>query len=373
MPAVSIIVTVYNGQRYLAEALDSLWAQTYTDFELIVIDDGSTDATPQILDGYRDPRLVRRTHPENQGIPSSANEGLALAGGALVARQDADDISMPERLAVQVAHMQAHPELGLLGTAFWQIDAAGVTQRQVFPEPAPDRLRWKLLFANPICHSSTMYRRDLVERVGGYSMTNPQASDYGLWVRMAAAGPVANLPQPLVRYRMHAENVTSRRGSVTNTLARRISREAVTELLGYEPPPALQLLQRLPVLWEPTIREALLAKGIPAQQAGIRQLADDLVDRFCAQRLHAGTPPAAFRRWARAYLARNLRDQASSLLKATREMPDLVERRQLMDVAALAFRESIRFCPNLLAQPRTWRIGRPLMLRGAVPSARVTS
>jgi glycosyltransferase involved in cell wall biosynthesis len=373
MPAVSVILPVYNGARYLREALTDVFRQTFTDFELIVIDDGSTDATPQILDEFRDSRLVRRTHPHNLGITPSLNEGLALAQSPLVARQDADDRSEPQRLRVQVDFMQSHPDVVLLGSTFVEIDPDGVSRHVVPRETDSNRLRWKLLFINQFCHGSTIYRRDVVTRVGGYSETHRHAEDYGLWERMARVGAVVNLPQPLVRYRVHPGSISVRHNTVQKETDRQISREAITALLGYEPPLAFFLLQRTIVTWDDALRAALMAEGAAAQQAGIRQLADDLLGRFCEQRLPAGITPVGFRRWACAYMGRNLRTQAASLLKTARESVHPAERHVLADTARRALWEGMRLRPGLLAQPRTWKIGRSLLLESTSYPQRMSS
>jgi len=136
----------YNSEKSVGEAVDSILAQTFRDFEFIVVDDGSTDRTPEILAAYTDPRLVRVMLPSNQGLAIALNRGLAVAQGEYVARMDADDVSVPERLAKQVAHMDAHPEIGVLGGFVQRLDELGRTKGKVDPPTAHAEIAWQLYF-----------------------------------------------------------------------------------------------------------------------------------------------------------------------------------------------------------------------------------
>lgn len=137
VPAVSVGMAVYNAEPWLVEAVDSVLGQTFGDFELIAIDDGSVDATPDILKNYRDPRLRVITQRQSGQTPA-LNYGLRVARGALIARMDGDDVALPERFARQVAFLRAHPEVGLLGTACREISASGEVLRTITP-PGDDR------------------------------------------------------------------------------------------------------------------------------------------------------------------------------------------------------------------------------------------
>jgi len=200
-PAVSVLMPVHNGAPWVRDAVESILTQTLEDLELIVIDDGSTDATPEILAGARDPRL-RVERRERAGLTRSLNVALGLARSALIARLDADDVALPERLERQRAFLDAHAEVGLLGTGAREVDEAGRTAREVRP-PADDRaIRRALIRRNPFVHSSVMMRRSVLERVGGYDEALPVAQDYDLWMRMSRLTRLANLPAPLVVRRL---------------------------------------------------------------------------------------------------------------------------------------------------------------------------
>lgn len=209
-PAISVLMSVRDGAPWVAEAVASVLAQTDGDWELIVIDDGSTDATPDLLAAVRDARLrVHRQAPS--GLTPALNRALALARAELIARLDADDRALPERFARQRAFLAARPEVGLLGTGAREIDGAGRDVRVVRPPTDDAAIRRVLIRANPFVHSSVMARRALVERAGGYDERLPVAQDYDLWMRMAALTGLANLDEPLVVRRLGARRVSVER------------------------------------------------------------------------------------------------------------------------------------------------------------------
>jgi glycosyltransferase involved in cell wall biosynthesis len=201
VPAVSVLMPVHNGAPWVADAVGSVLAQTARDLELIVIDDGSTDATPELLARVTDPRL-RVIHRPRAGLTRSLNEALGLAHAALVARLDADDLALPERFARQRAFLDAHPDVGLLGTGAREVDAEGRDVAVVVPPADDTAIRRALIRRNPFVHSSVMLRRDAVARAGGYDETLPVAQDYDLWMRMAGLTRLANLPEPLIVRRL---------------------------------------------------------------------------------------------------------------------------------------------------------------------------
>ena len=207
-PQVTVLLPVRNGGAHLEAALASIFAQTFADFELLVLDDGSTDATPEILRAVRDPRLRVVTHPHNLGLVPTLNEGLALARGELVARQDHDDISHPERLQRQVDFFRTHPDHVLVGTEAIQTDARGRAAFRLLRPRTSESIRWYLCFDNAFIHSSVMFRRDIVrQEFGGYA-PSLHSEDYALWSRIARSRQTANLAEPLLSYREHGSSVT---------------------------------------------------------------------------------------------------------------------------------------------------------------------
>jgi len=209
-PVISVLMGVRDGAPWVAGAIESILGQTLTDLELIVVDDGSTDDTPMLLTGLRDPRLVvERQAPA--GLTRALGRALARARAPLVARLDADDVARPDRLERQHAFMAAHPEVGLLGTAARVVDEAGREVGTIRPPEDDATLRRTLIRRNPFVHSSIMARAALVTRAGGYDGAFPVAQDYDLWLRLSALTRMANLPEALVTRRLVAGRVTAAR------------------------------------------------------------------------------------------------------------------------------------------------------------------
>jgi hypothetical protein len=193
---------VYNGLPYLHEAISSILSQSFTDFELIVIDDGSVDGSASVLEEFDDQRL-RFLRQDNQGLARTLNHGISLARGTYVARQDQDDLSHPDRLFLQVAHMEAHQDCVLVGSWAQIMEVDRLVDRfHRHPVDEPT-LRYQLLFNNPFVHSSVLLRRSALQQVGGYT-TDPARQppeDYELWSRLSRIGSVGNVGQVLLVYR----------------------------------------------------------------------------------------------------------------------------------------------------------------------------
>jgi glycosyltransferase involved in cell wall biosynthesis len=201
-PIVSVVLPVYNCPQYVGEAIDSILGQTFGDFELIVIDDGSTDATPDVVRGFSDPR-IHFIVQANMGLPATLNRGIESARGRYVARQDQDDISLPQRFEKQVSYLDAHPRCGLVGTwaEIWHENTK--THRAHRHAGDSTTLKFELMFNNPFVHSSVMLRKDTLQGVGGYSTDSARQppEDYELWSRIAREYDVANIPEALQIYR----------------------------------------------------------------------------------------------------------------------------------------------------------------------------
>ena len=228
-PTVSVVMPVYNAARYLAEAVESILAQTFGDFEFVIVDDGSTDRSPATLDDYaaRDARIriVRRA---NTGIVGALNDALAESKAPLIARMDADDVSLPERLEKQVAYMRDHDECIALGSRVVGIDPYGCVLFQSEHKLAHDEIDRELLngVGWAIVHPVAMLRRDAVERVGGYRREWQWVEDLDLFLRLAEIGKLANLPDHLLRYRQHTESINRTRSAEQARLADACVREA---------------------------------------------------------------------------------------------------------------------------------------------------
>jgi glycosyltransferase involved in cell wall biosynthesis len=194
-------MSVYNGERFLNNAIDSILNQTFSDFEFIIIDDASTDRTAEILKTYSDPRIRIMKNNQNQGLTKSMNKELTLARGIYIARMDADDISLPNRLATQLRFLDNNPEFALIGSSAYLIDENNITigtQREICNITFSD-----LLSQNHFIHGSIMMRKSVLDNVGGYNERLPYAQDYDLWLRISKKHKVGNMLQRLYRLRRH--------------------------------------------------------------------------------------------------------------------------------------------------------------------------
>ena len=214
-PRVSVVMPIYNGADYLAASIDSVLAQTIDDFELILVDDGSTDRTGEIIRAYaaRDTRIVTITK-SNSGIADTLNQGLAAARADWIARLDADDLMLPQRLERQLAFVAAEPDLAAAGSYYELIDTAGASHGTRLPLPRTrDELDRFLAAREPLSflHPSMIFRRRLALELGGYDKQTEPAEDAALFARMLATGaPILIQPEVLLRYRVHAKAVSAK-------------------------------------------------------------------------------------------------------------------------------------------------------------------
>lgn len=233
-------MSVYNSERYLRAAVESVLAQTFREFEFLIVDDGSTDDSPAILRSFRDPRLRLVRNETNRGLTSSLNRGLELARGQFIARMDADDVSHAERLAKQMAFLARRSEVGVVGTAYTNIDSDGSPLFVSSFSGEHGFLLWYLFFQNPIAHPSVLMRADLVRKVHGYRQEIRYGQDHDLWWRLALLTRLSNLREPLLDLRHHAHSITSRHTHEQQALCARVQNEMMPHVLGRERAEAFQ-------------------------------------------------------------------------------------------------------------------------------------
>jgi glycosyltransferase involved in cell wall biosynthesis len=221
-PRISILMPVWNGEKFLTAAIDSLLAQTFADFELLVIDDGSTDRTPEILRGYADARL-RVLRLDHSGIVVALNHGLAEARAEWIARLDADDISEPRRLELQWQALARRPCAVLChtGVIFFGEGAASAGAARLPRSRSFNALR--LCYQCPIAHSTVLFKKSTALAVGSYLPEERHAEDFSLWGRMLEQGEFIGLPEKLVRFRLHGGSVSSQNLQTQQALTRRIA------------------------------------------------------------------------------------------------------------------------------------------------------
>lgn len=288
---LSVLMSVHNGGRWLRPAIDSVLAQTWHDFELLVIDDASTDDTVAQIEALRDSRIRLIRLPENVGLTRSLNAGLHAARGEFIARHDADDLSTRDRFDRQIAFLDTNPKVPLVGAQARLIDAEG-RSRGVRDLPcSPVAIRWLSLFDNPIIHTAAMFRTQVIrEEFGGYDESFPSCQDYDLWARIMVKYPVANLANRLVAVREHGSSISATRRAEAGGLVRRVVRRladkwlpslALTEgeidlLCSYrrhlspeEIPPFRDLLARCDDAFATTFPESVSSEELALTRAGL--------------------------------------------------------------------------------------------------------
>lgn len=239
MPAVSVLMSVFNGAPFLREAVESILCQTFGDFEFIIINDGSSDGSAEILHRYagEDSRIVL-IERENKGLIASLNEGLSCARAPLIARMDADDIALPERLALQKAYMDDHADVSALGGALVLIDEKGrAFGKHAYPRRGATLDRHLYERGSPVAHPAVMMRRDAVLKLGGYRPAYKHAEDYDLWLRLRKTGAIDNLPATILKYRQHPGKISLRHAeqqALASVIARHAARAKTDPTDGLE-------------------------------------------------------------------------------------------------------------------------------------------
>lgn len=260
-PAISVVMAAYNGAALIEETLSSLKTQTFRDFEILVVDDRSTDDTLDVLARWDDPRLRVIALTENGGPVRARNRGFAEARGRYVAALDQDDLCMPERFARQVAYLDAHPQVVLLGTAVALLDRGATRTSGYAPRTTAALTRWLLQIGNPLAWSSVMVRADAARRLEPF--TRPEilyAEDFDLYHRMARLGDVARLDEELLLYRVHAGGASQRYTETMAASATRVLAEAHAQTLGEGAGEAAALLVAHLMLCRPVPDRATLAR-----------------------------------------------------------------------------------------------------------------
>lgn len=209
-PAISVLMSCYNGEKWLGDAIESVLNQSFRDFEFIIVDDGSGDKSPDIMRSYSagDPR-IRIIEKENTGLPDSLNVGIHAAKGEWIARIDADDLCEPNRLEKQLNLAISDPELVLIGSAYHEIDEQGrVYKLQTYPKTHQELKKNLLQKKRFFAHSSAFYRAELIRAEGGYRPRIKKSEDYDLWLRLSDIGKLACIPEPLIRFRSHPGQIS---------------------------------------------------------------------------------------------------------------------------------------------------------------------
>ena len=227
---VSVIMPVYNGAMYLNEAITSILGQTYSNFEFIIINDGSTDRSEEIILSFSDSRIVYVKNPENYRLIKTLNLGFSMAKGRYIARMDADDVSHPDRLLIQVDFLDHNQDYGLVGTG---VNLLNSDKKQLLYHTDHASLKFALAFYCPFIHPSIMIRRDVLEGMDVvFDNQYLHAEDCELWTRLAFKTKMANIPEYLLDYRIHDAQISSQHSDFQTDLATKIRRKYLSEFFG---------------------------------------------------------------------------------------------------------------------------------------------
>lgn len=208
MPTASVIMPVYNAELYLSDSIKSILTQTFEDFEFIIVDDGSTDKSVDIIHSFQDKRILLYRNDKNCGIIESLNKGLNIAKGEFICRMDADDIAVNTRLEKQIKFLQTHQLISLIGSQANLIDGKGqIVGEEIVPQFTKDINRTKFNH-NPFIHAAVVFRRTLVDRYGMYDSRRKHTEDYDLWLRYTKYENGFNLADKLVFRRIHSNSIT---------------------------------------------------------------------------------------------------------------------------------------------------------------------
>lgn len=220
IPLVSVVMPMFNASLFLAESVRSILDQDVEEFELIIVDDGSTDGSADHIMAFTDPR-IRLIRQPNQGVAQALITGMRHARAPLIARHDADDVALPGRLRKPIDHLRNHPEIGLVGAAALVMDTDGAVLGDLRHPTDDPSIRFALLFDAPFVHPAVTFRRSVYDTAGGYRDDPSVFEDYDLWWRMSKHARMANLPEPLVRYRQVQASASRRAGRDERTIEQR--------------------------------------------------------------------------------------------------------------------------------------------------------
>ena len=299
-PKISVLMAVKDGLPFLKDALDSILSQSLPDFEFLVIDDGSTDRSREVIEGVGDPRIRLLINDRNMGLTRSLNLGLKQARGEYLARQDADDISLPGRLAKQADYLDQNPCVGLVAGSVEYMDSQGRTELVDSRELSSGILGWHLLFGNEIPHSGVMFRTNAVSDLGGYDESLPFAQDYDLWSRLSGRAGLVRLAQVLLRYRRHQANLSATKRAEQYRIRDSISATNMARLLGREIDPA-----------------TVTALHTPNPEPGLCRVGARLIRELGRARLALGRLSPKEQKEIRADITLRLRSLARSRLKTS--------------------------------------------------------
>ncbi len=219
IPKVTVLMSVYNGEKYLREAIDSILSQTFKDFEFLILNDGSTDKTAEILKSYQDPRIKIINNEKNIGLTKSLNKGLKIAKGNYIARQDADDISLPTRFEEELKFLKKNSNVALVGTDYFLINEKDKIINTINCLTENRKLKEKLLEGNQFAHGSIIFKKECIEKIGMYREEFKFAQDFDFTLRITEEFDVANIPKSLYKWRINIDSVSVKKKTLQDKYA----------------------------------------------------------------------------------------------------------------------------------------------------------
>lgn len=230
MPKVSVLMPAYNAEKYIGKSIDSILNQTYGDFEFIIINDGSKDSTKEIILSYSDNRIVYLENKINSGIVVTLNKGLEYATGEYIARMDADDIAVAERLEKQIEFMEKNKNVCVLGTGICIFGEDVQEEARVFTTN-PEQLKAELIFNSCIAHPTVMMRSNILKNNGlSYDLEYAGAEDYNLWWKIAKVSQIATIPDLLLKYRIHSSQITKKKDEKYYKMMKKLMEERFSDI-----------------------------------------------------------------------------------------------------------------------------------------------
>lgn len=230
MPKITVLMSVYNGEKYLNKCIESILNQSFSDFEFLIIEDGSTDNTIEILNSYKDKRIRIIKNEVNIGLVQSLNKGLLAANSELICRMDADDWSESTRLDKQVKCLERDPKLVLIGSYMNHVDSEGKFISLLKVPLNNLEIKFRMMFETAIFHPTVMFRKKPVIECGMYSSSYRHAEDADLWRRLRAYGTFMNLPISLCSRRWHSESICNKHQNIQLELGTKLRLEMMQEL-----------------------------------------------------------------------------------------------------------------------------------------------
>lgn len=242
-PLVTVLMPVYNGEKYLKEAIESILSQTFRDFEFLIIDDGSTDKSAEIIASFNDTRIRLERNEINLGLIKTLNKGLKMSKGKYIARMDCDDVSLPKRLSAQASFMENNHEVGVCGS--WT-KVIGLRKNFVnkYPESHKE-IQAYLLFNTPFAHPTVIIRKEIIEKYKlEYNENYKHAEDYELWSRIIKNTKVSNIKKVLFHYRMHPESISKKNYSIQIENSNKVRLDLLNQLNINPTPKELDIHRR---------------------------------------------------------------------------------------------------------------------------------